>query len=148
MITKTFVGSKSIEIQEALFKLGFIWAHGPTNIDNSRIEGLLIDWDKKRIYSTWSFSYFLKLTNKELPLGELFSKIEEETKEMEKSKAKQFKPFDKVLVRDSTDQNWIPAIFGYYKGDMIYPYSCVAPYSSYTYAIPYEGNEHRAYTKN
>lgn len=54
----------------------------------------------------------------------------------------QFKPFDKVLIRDSKKQIWIANYFSlYYEEDKDYPYVCMG--GSYRYCIPY--NEHTAH---
>ena len=50
----------------------------------------------------------------------------------------EFKPFDKVLVRDSKSDNWRANLFGYIDKDGYY--RCV--YANWVYCIPYEGNEH------
>lgn len=53
-----------------------------------------------------------------------------------------FKPFDKVLIRDSKKQIWIANYFSlYYEEDKDYPYVCMG--GSYRYCIPY--NEHTAH---
>lgn len=49
----------------------------------------------------------------------------------------EFKPFDKVLVRDSKSDNWRANLFGYIGKDGYY--HCV--YANWAYCIPYEGNE-------
>lgn len=53
-----------------------------------------------------------------------------------------FKPFDKVLVRDNDRGKWRPSIFSYHiKGRQTrYPFCCIG--NSYSQCIPYEGNEH------
>ena len=57
----------------------------------------------------------------------------------EKSKKQlAFKPFDKVLVRDSKSDNWRANLFSYIGKDGYY--HCV--YANWAYCIPYEGNEH------
>ena len=57
----------------------------------------------------------------------------------EKSKKQSaFKPFDKVLVRDSESDKWRANLFGYIDKDEYY--HCV--YANWVYCIPYEGNEH------
>lgn len=71
-----------------------------------------------------------------------------ETLEIEKPKKKNkrkkskvqlsFKPFDKVLVRDSASDKWRASLFGYIGKDGYY--CCV--YANWIYCIPYEGNEH------
>lgn len=56
----------------------------------------------------------------------------------------QFKPFDKVLVRDCDTETWGCNLFGYIDKDG--DYMCVnGPWSQ---CIPYEGNEHLLGTTN
>ncbi len=56
----------------------------------------------------------------------------------EKSKKQPaFKPFDKVLVRDSESDKWRANLFGYIDKDGYY--HCV--YANWAYCIPYIGNE-------
>ena len=63
-------------------------------------------------------------------------------KEQHKLMKQEFKPFDKVLVRDDIDEKWILSIFGCYEDevDADFPYVCLN--GRYGYCIPYEGNEH------
>ncbi len=52
-----------------------------------------------------------------------------------------FRPFDKVLVRNSAVKVWEANYFSHYRGEgNYYPYACVS--CIYRYCIPYEGNEH------
>lgn len=56
-----------------------------------------------------------------------------------------FKPFDRVLVRDDDSDAWEPAIFiGYFATDSA-PYRCIG--AEWHQCIPYEGNESLAWTK-
>ena len=66
----------------------------------------------------------------------LFIELPEETPKHE------FKPFDKVLVRDNNEDKWVPDIFRYYDAYAIqdYPYRCCA--NDYRQCILYAGNEH------
>lgn len=50
----------------------------------------------------------------------------------------QFKPFDKVLVRDSDEQEWECNLFSHIDEEGLY--YCVS--SWWVQCIPYEGNEH------
>lgn len=59
-----------------------------------------------------------------------------ENKEVADLKPK-VKPFDRVLVRDSTSDKWRANLFGYIGKDGYY--CCV--YANWIYCIPYEGNE-------
>ena len=77
----------------------------------------------------------------------LKGKYNPETLQVEPIKSEcPFKPFDKVLVRDASDDIWFPAYFAYYKYGTSYPYACMD--SSYRYCIHYEGNEHLLGTTN
>lgn len=66
-------------------------------------------------------------------------------KEQHKLIKQEFKPFDKVLVRDYIDEKWILSIFSCYE-DEDFPYVCLN--GRYCYCIPYEGNEHLLNTPN
>lgn len=63
-------------------------------------------------------------------------------KEQHKLIKQEFKPFDKVLVRDDINEKWILSIFGCYEDevDADFPYVCLN--GRYCYCIPYEGNEY------
>ena len=50
----------------------------------------------------------------------------------------EFKPFDKVLVRDSESDKWRVNLFGYIDKDEYY--HCA--FANWVYCIPYAGNEH------
>lgn len=58
----------------------------------------------------------------------------------DKVKQHQFKPFDKVLVRDSDIAFWRANIFSRYVSTNFNPYVCIT--GCYRQCIPYEGNEH------
>mgnify|MGYP004549934209 CR=1 FL=1 len=72
----------------------------------------------------------------------LGGKLNPENLEIESIKSKcGFKPFDRVLVRNSLNKNWSINLFSYYdKENEDFPYVCIN--GSYPYCIPYEGNEH------
>lgn len=61
-------------------------------------------------------------------------------------KIQQFKPFDKVLVRENKKSEWNCSLFSFYKEDCICPFLCIDTY--HKYCIPYEGNEHLLGTTN
>lgn len=53
----------------------------------------------------------------------------------------QFKPFDKVLVRDSESSKWLGTHFSNIEEEnKSYPYRCIDG-GCWKYCIPYEGNE-------
>ncbi len=55
----------------------------------------------------------------------------------------EFKPFDKVLVRNSIYDNWILSLFSHYNNETNekYPFICIND-TYYRYCIPYNGNEY------
>ena len=58
----------------------------------------------------------------------------------------QFKPFDRVLVRDDIEDLWEINFFSHKANKDEYGYRCLDCY--YIYCIPYEGNEELLGTKN
>lgn len=60
-------------------------------------------------------------------------------------KEHQFKPFDKVLVRDKDDTTWKIDIYSHYDDDS-FPFTTIT--NSYKQCIPFEGNEHLVGTTN
>lgn len=56
----------------------------------------------------------------------------------------QFKPFDRVLARDSDDEFWFSEHFGHIENDG----SFICGGKKYSQCIPYEGNEHLLGTTN
>lgn len=77
---------------------------------------------------------------------QLFSALEKEGKAWDVDKKQivdlkpkvEFKPFDKVLVRNCKSENWRANLFGYIDKDGFY--CCV--WANWAYCIPYAGNEH------
>ena len=57
-----------------------------------------------------------------------------------KKKEPQFKPFDKVLVRDSESDKWRCAFYSHFEPNGIYHHNTVS--GAYIMCIPFEGNEH------
>ena len=61
-------------------------------------------------------------------------------------KKPQFKPFEKVLVRDSESLKWKCAFYSYFEPYSTYPH--VTSNGAYAMCIPFEGNEHLVGTTN
>lgn len=62
-------------------------------------------------------------------------------KEQHKLTKQTFKPFDKVLVRNDTNEKWSINLFSYYDEENKHcPYFCLD--GRYIYCVPYEGNEY------
>lgn len=74
---------------------------------------------------------------------QLFAALEKEGKAWDEEKKKivdlpkkcEFKPFDKVLVRDSNDRKWNAGFFSHYSEGLNYPFICVG--GGYGQCIPY-----------
>ena len=62
-------------------------------------------------------------------------------------KKSQFKPFEKVLVRDSESMKWKCAFYSYFEPSSTYPYGTISN-GDYAMCIPFEGNEHLVGTTN
>lgn len=75
----------------------------------------------------------------------LGGKLNRETLEIEKAQP-EFKPFDKVLVRNTDTEEWFPGFFEKFDSTWNYPYHIMNRRSMTDFAfkqcIPYEGNEH------
>lgn len=71
--------------------------------------------------------------------------LEIETNDKEKQDT-QFKPFDKVLVRDLENEEWKADFFSRYYTDNLCKYECIT--GAYAACIPYAGNEHLLGTNN
>lgn len=74
-------------------------------------------------------------------------------KEKEARKQSAFKTFDKVLVRDEEENEWIPALFVRDRGEGAnFRYEALSIHSGktsgFSCCIPFEGNEHLAFTSD
>lgn len=59
---------------------------------------------------------------------------------LKKKQKSQFKPFEKVLVRDSESDKWRCAFYSHFNSESRYPHSTTG--GIYAMCIPFEGNEH------
>lgn len=64
-----------------------------------------------------------------------------------KKKEYQFKPFEKVLVRDNESLKWKCTFYSYFEPDSVYPHVTTSN-GVYAMCIPFEGNEHLVGTTN
>lgn len=62
------------------------------------------------------------------------------------TKLHEFKPFDKVLVRNKDSEIWKADLFSHYVPIPTAPYACVT--DCYRYCIPYVGNDYLVGTSN
>lgn len=136
--TKVYVAGKSKEIQEKVFQLGYKWYLTGTKIRCTEIPFLY--FDKNGIVTNGcDMNYFMAHPYREVTADYILS--------LEPEPECPFKPFDKVLVRDNDSQVWIPVFFSYREYNTDYPF-CTINGHEYRHCIPYEGNEHLAFTKD
>lgn len=94
------------------------------------------DFCTTRLSTEEEKQYFFEALAKEGKRWNAEKKVVEDIK-----KEYQFKPFERVLVRDSKDSLWhIDLYEGALRDDDEYNYRCMA--ADWVYCIPYEGNEH------
>lgn len=149
--------------KKPVFELGGLYVFNEEDEDGElTIIGKLIG--KNEIEDTLTFGNQYEIENEKFVTDEAFDlriSIHEELREAtedeaitfqeayaiwEKSKKRSaFKPFDKVLVRDSKSDNWRANLFGYIGKKDGY-YHCV--YANWAYCIPYIGNESLLGTTN
>ena len=117
--------STSIIVMAILYKCGILNVYNDNVVNRLNKETTLAPIeDRNKFYSA------------------LVSKGYKYDKEQHKLIKQEFKPFDRVLVRDYIDEKWILSIFGYYEDevDNDFPYVCIN--GRYAHCIPYEGNEY------
>ena len=142
--------------KKPVFELGGLYVFNEEDEDGElTIIGKLIG--KNEIEDTLTFGNQYEIENEKFVTDQSFDlriSVHEELREAtegeaitfqeayaiwEKSKKQSaFKPFDKVLVRDSKSDNWRANLFGYIGKKDGY-YHCV--YANWAYCIPYIGNE-------
>ena len=107
--------------------------------------GLLEDGDfcTNIIHPSKWYAHFYTFATKEIK-DKLFKAMDKAgytwNGETLKKKKPQFKPFDKVLVRDDESLKWKCAVYSYFDPSSIYPH--VIANGAYRMCIPFEGNEH------
>lgn len=159
---------ETLEIEKAEFKYGDIVTQGVLKGVNVCIIKNCIDkidnkynyyaiyntQDKEIDYDDWSYiSPFAKFAT-DSEKQQLFDALakegkawDAETKTLEDLPKKcEFKPFDKVLVRNTDTEEWFPGFFEKFDSTWNYPYHIMNRRSMTDFAfkqcIPYEGNEH------
>ena len=141
--TKIYLSEEAerFKFQDKVFKLGVKWKDGTVETKYTKDCFYFINNDLQMTMDEHSgVHWFLSKRNKQIFLDDVLE-IEEPKKEYE------FKPFDKVLVRDNTSDRWLPRLYSWNSHEVNehYPYE-VTSEIFYKYCIPYEGNEHLAGT--
>ena len=100
-------------------------------------KGGVFNFDKEGKYFNYPDAECVLFPSRDQRDWNKFGVTEQETKH-------QFKPFDRVLVRDRNDREWGCDFFSHIAEDN--RYICI--YSWWKQCIPYEGNEHLLGTTN
>ena len=126
---KVYVGKHSKEIQEKAFELGFEWACSSRACQY--FDKPFLFFSHKYITYSNDVLNFNDSTHEEITAEEILS-IKVEPK---------FKPFAKVLVRDSEKDEWRVNLYSHYDSSLeIFRHVCIG--GCWKQCIPYEGNEH------
>lgn len=130
--TKVYVDGKSKQIQEKLFELDFTWNSPKKYIVNVDHPFLYISSNITISYGN-GMDFFKTHKYREITASDILSiKVEKECF---------LKPFDRVLIRDSDDDEWRAELFSHYGPDCgDYPFRTLSTCSKQ--CIPYKGNEH------
>ena len=88
---------------------------------------------------------FNRYKNIQIPAADFLALTPEDVKDAPKEP--EFKPFDRVLVRDGDGDEWHIDFFEGMNKDKDEPYTYLCLNSCWRHCIPYEGNEHLLGTK-
>ena len=135
--TKIYLSNEEdrIKFQKKVFKLGVKWSEGDQSVvDNTNGDMFFTIDNYLHLFLDWGKTSFINNTSKQIFLDEVLA-IEEPKID--------FKPFDKVLVRDSDNKRWRPRLFAWhnvdYKEDYPYPFETTDGCFR-RYCIPYDEN--------
>lgn len=136
--------SKSKSIQEQLFKADFEW--GEIGKEVSYLALPFIYTDDRYIHCTCDMEIFEQGEKTEVKAADI---LNVEIIEDKKPKC-DFKPYDKVLVRNYKTDKWKASFFSHieYEGDYADKPLFVCVGEEWWQCIPYEGNEHLLGTTN
>lgn len=138
--TKVYVAGKIKEIQEKAFQLGYKWESISGQSSQQALSApFLFFYGSGLITYGYDMNNFVSNCNKEVSADYILS--------LEPEPECPFKPFDKVLVRDDDNHAWMPNFFSYKDDGCDYPF-CMINGAEYRQCIPYEGNEHLAFTND
>ena len=163
---------ETLEIEKPAFEIGKLYVFDEQDEDgNITVIGKLIGKDESKGTLTFGTQYEIETENfvtdqtfdlntsihKELREAteneaELFNKHYAIWKKEKEAKEKPaFKPFDKVLVRSGREFNWYPALFVRERGENYEKRIIALPIhigtaAEFSSCIPFEGNEHLAFT--
>ena len=127
-------------IQRHAFELGYPgWRRGGKNVRETRAPYLFIE--TRRMYMTEddSRNEFMNDNDILISAADFLALTPEDVKDAQKEP--EFKPFDRVLVRDFDDGAWIPHFYSHHDEVFTFRHRTIGGVG-YQQCIPYEGNEH------
>lgn len=139
---KVYVDGRSEQIQEKLFELGCEWPVNGKCVSYEDSPFLYVDEDGL-LKAGNKMNNFVNKEYREVKADEVLAMEKKEEPKNEEG----FKPFDKVLARDEDNHLWMPNFFSFKDNGCDYPF-CMINGVEYRQCIPYEGNEHLAFTAN
>lgn len=137
--TKVYVDGKSKEIQEKLFEIGFRWVARPVPVICQCDKPFLFLDDDLIISQSESMNFFKGAGRTEIKADDILS--------ITIDKEYDFKPFDRVLVRDYDHAEWKSDFFSHkITASDWYVFKTIS--ACWRQCIPFEGNEHLLGTSN
>ena len=133
-------------IQKKAFELGYKWMSGGKTVVLEYRVYLFFNNDCSITYVDGKETRYFELHEHTLISAADFLALTPEDVQ-DKPKEPEFKPFDRVLVRDDCDEEWHIAFFEGMNKDKDEPYTYRCLNSLWHQCIPYEGNEHLLGTK-
>ena len=123
-------------IQKKAFELGYEWVSVGKEVSWLKSPYLFFNKYGNITYLDYEDAYYFEdHSGGEIKAADFLLFTSEEPKEPE------FKPFDRVLMRDYDDQMWTAHLYSHRDDSLTYIHRTVGD-AGYNQCIPYEGNEH------
>ena len=128
-------------IQRHAFKLGYEGFSGRQVVSHTSAPFLFLNTVLRGMgyVSGHEASYFKQHKMQEISAADFLALTPEDVKDAPKEP--EFKPFDRVLMRDFDDQMWTAHFYSHRDDNLTYIHRTVGN-AGYNQCIPYEGNEH------
>ena len=128
-------GVVSEAIQRHAFKLGYKWVSVGKEVFYEK--SLYLFFNKSITHlGVEDVRYFEDHSGTEISAADFLALAPEDA-----PKEPEFKPFDRVLVRDYDDSVWIPDLYSHRDEGFTFSHRTICDVG-YHHCIPYEGNEH------
>ena len=128
-------------VQRKAFEFGYKGFSGRQVVSHTSAPFLFLNTTLKGMgyLSGHEASYFKQHKMQEISAADFLALTPEDVKDAPKEP--EFKPFDRVLVRDSDDGVWLPHFYSHRDKTLHFIHRTLAGVG-YRHCIPYEGNEH------